>query len=141
MIAIIALVSATLGNGAIEALPDVDFLIFLTDHLNKFAYEVSEFHHGKAVFGPHGHCWPHRSKVTSDYLKEVSFRPVPHPPFSPDLGPAGFYLFRSINGKMTGSEFGNAQEVVSEMIDIASFISHVTLACAFRERQQGCGVC
>jgi hypothetical protein len=83
----------------------------------------------------------HRSKVIWDYLNGFHVAPVPHPPFSPGRGPAGFYLFRSISGKMTGSEFGNAQEGVSEVIDIASFISHVTLACAFRERQQGCEVC
>jgi hypothetical protein len=37
---------------------------------------------------------------------------------------------------MTGSEFGSAEELVSEVTDITSFISYITLADVFREWEQ-----
>jgi hypothetical protein len=77
--------------------------------------------------------------VTSDYLKQFNFQTDPHPPLSPGLALSDFYIFRPIKGKRAASEDGRAEELVSEVTDITSFISHVTLTDIFCEpehRQQ-----
>jgi hypothetical protein len=79
---------------------------------------------------------PHRSKVTSDDLKEFNFRLLPHPPFSTGLAQSDFYLFGVIKGTLAGSEFGSAEELVSELVDVTSFMSHVILAIIFCELEQ-----
>jgi hypothetical protein len=79
---------------------------------------------------------PHRPKLTSDYLKDFNFRPVPYSPFSPDPAPSDFYHFGAIKWKLASSEFGNAEALVSEMTDITNFTSHVTLANVFPDWKQ-----
>jgi hypothetical protein len=65
--------------------------------------------------------------------KGMNFRPVPHPPFSPDLAPSDFELFEAIKRKMAALEFGRTEELVDEVTDITSWISHIALANVVRE--------
>ena len=40
---------------------------------------------------------PHTSKMTMDKIRElVGIKLLPHPPYSPDLAPSDYYLFRSV---------------------------------------------
>jgi hypothetical protein len=78
----------------------------------------------------------YRLKATSDYLKGFNIRLVPHPPFSLGLATSEFYLFVVIKGKMDGSELGSAEDLASEVTDIANLISHIILADVVLEWEQ-----
>jgi hypothetical protein len=80
-------------------------------------------------FDPYGH----RSKVTSDYQKEFDFRPIPHPPFSPDAALPDFDFVGAIKQKRTGFEFGNTEEHGSDVTDIRNFIPPIALTVVFPE--------
>jgi hypothetical protein len=79
---------------------------------------------------------PHRPKLRSNYLKEFIFRPLPHHPFWAALAGADFYLFGPIKAERASSEFGSAEEVVSDVTDATSLILHVTLTNVFGEWEQ-----
>jgi hypothetical protein len=36
---------------------------------------------------------PHRAKVSTQFFEDNRMKPVPHPPYSPDLAPSDFHLF------------------------------------------------
>jgi hypothetical protein len=74
--------------------------------------------------------------VTSDYLKEFNVRPGSHPPYSPNLALSDFSLFGAIKGKTAGSEFRSAEQLLSEVAVITTFIPHITLANVSGEWEQ-----
>jgi hypothetical protein len=115
---------------------NVSFVIFCKDYPNSFVCEVSESNQPKANLDPNGEYRQSRPKVTLDYLKEFSFPPVPHPPFSLDLAYSDFFPFAAINVKLAGSEFRSAEEPSSDVTDVTIFISYVLLANVFGEWEQ-----
>jgi hypothetical protein len=74
--------------------------------------------------------------VTADHLKEFIWRPVPHRPFSVNLVASDCRPLDAIKGKIAGPKFGSAEQFVSEVTDIASFISQITSTDVFRELEQ-----
>ena len=40
----------------------------------------------------------HNSILVTDYLTKMGIKTVPHPPYSPDLAPCDFWLFRKLRG-------------------------------------------
>ena len=59
---------------------------------------------------------PHTAKKTKEKLEELSWEVLPHPPYSPDLAPSDFYLFRSLQNHLRGAQFGSDEEVKNEVI-------------------------
>ena len=39
---------------------------------------------------------PHTAQITSSKLEEFGWEKVPHPPYSPDIPPSDYHLFRSL---------------------------------------------
>jgi len=62
----------------------------------------------KGVMFHHDNTRPHTSLVTRQKLLQHGWDVLPHLPYSPDLAPSDFHLFRSLqnslNGKMFASE-------------------------------------
>ena len=47
-------------------------------------------------------------------LNELSFELLPHPPYSPDLGPNDYGLFAGQKKMLQGKRFGSNEEVIAE---------------------------
>ena len=50
----------------------------------------------------------------------MSGKVLPHPPYSPDIAPSDYYLFRSLQNYLNGQEFKNEEtikEAISTFID------------------------
>lgn len=54
---------------------------------------------------------PHRSRVTNAKVAELGWERLDHPPYSPDLAPSGFHLFRSLQHFLEGKQFENIDEM------------------------------
>jgi hypothetical protein len=74
----------------------------------------------------------HGSKERLTYMKEFVFRPVSHPPFSPDLAPSGFYLFGTIKGRPRGRSIQDAREPAETISEVTSSIWPTELNTVFR---------
>ena len=47
-------------------------------------------------------------------LNELSFELLPHPPYSPDLGPSNYWLFADSKKMLQGKRFCSNEEVIAE---------------------------
>jgi histone-lysine N-methyltransferase SETMAR len=53
----------------------------------------------------HDNAKPHIAKVTRQKLEELGWEVLPHPPYSPDLAPSDYHLFRSIRNHLLQKHF------------------------------------
>ena len=54
---------------------------------------------------------PHTANKTMDFLASKNITLVPHPPYSPDLAPADFWLFPEAKKRLAGSSFNTVTDV------------------------------
>ncbi|KAG6798618.1 teneurin-m isoform X2 [Apis mellifera caucasica] len=59
---------------------------------------------------------PHASLVTRQKLLELGWDVSPHPPYSPDLAPSDYFLFRSLQNFSNGKNFNNDDDIESYLI-------------------------
>ena len=62
----------------------------------------------------------HNSILVTDYLTKMGIKTVPHPPYSPDLAPCDFWLFRKLKEKLRGCHYETIEEMketVTKVID------------------------
>ena len=53
----------------------------------------------------------HIGKVVKTYLRTLKWEVLPHPPYSPDLAPSDYHLFRSVAHGLEDKHFGSYEEV------------------------------
>ncbi len=61
----------------------------------------------------HDNARPHTAKKTKEVINALGWRVLEHPPYSPDLAPSDFYLFRSMQHQLSDKIFKNREEVNS----------------------------
>lgn len=59
----------------------------------------------------HDNARPHTAKSTKEALSNLHWEVLPHPPYSPDIAPSDYYLFRSMASALRGTNFTNKEEV------------------------------
>jgi hypothetical protein len=55
--------------------------------------------------------------LTKAAMQELDWEILPHPPYSPDLAPSDYHLFRSISNNMPGVSFNNDAELQNWLDD------------------------
>ncbi|GFU49196.1 histone-lysine N-methyltransferase SETMAR [Trichonephila clavipes] len=78
----------------------------LTKLNNAVEEKRPELTNRKGVVFHHGNARPHTSLVTRQKLLELGWDVFPHPPYSPDLAPSDYFLFRSLQN-LNGKNFNN----------------------------------
>ena len=53
----------------------------------------------------------HKSRVAQAAIRECKFEQLNHPPYSPDLVPSDYYLFRNLKSHLRGTKFGDDDEL------------------------------
>ena len=61
----------------------------------------------------HDNARPHIAKLVKEKLETLGWNIILHPPYSPDIAPTDFHLFRSMQSFLDGKEFENDEEVKS----------------------------
>ncbi len=59
----------------------------------------------------HDNARPHVSVKTQQKIEELGWRVLPHAPYSPDLAPSDYHLFRSMEHSLRNMQFANIQDV------------------------------
>ncbi|GFX38105.1 ligand-gated ion channel 4 [Trichonephila clavipes] len=70
----------------------------------------SELINRKGVVFHQDNARPHTSLVTRQKLLQLEWDTMPHPPYSPDLAPSDYYLFRSLQNFLDGKTFISNEE-------------------------------
>ena len=60
----------------------------------------------------HDNAPAHTSAVAMATIRESKFELLSHPPYSPDLAPSDYHVFRSLKDSLRGQRFGCDEEVV-----------------------------
>lgn len=66
--------------------------------------------HGKVIF-LHDNARPHVAKPVKETLEALGWNVLPHPPYSPDIAPSDYYLFRSMAHCLSEHRFHNFEDV------------------------------
>ena len=59
----------------------------------------------------HDNARPHIAIMTKEAIQTLGWEVLPHPPYSPDLAPSDFHLFRSLSNALRGVSFNNDVEL------------------------------
>lgn len=59
----------------------------------------------------HDNATPHTARMTKAKIAELDWDVLPHPPYSPDMAPTDFKLFRSLQNHLNGKEFQSEEEI------------------------------
>ena len=81
----------------------------------------------------HDNAPAHTAKLTKDFMKRNHVTAIPHPPYSPDLAPADFFLFGLLKQRLRGKHFQSLDEALEILGQHLSEIPKETWHGAFDE--------
>ena len=67
------------------------------------------------VLFQHDNARPHTAGVVKSKIAEYGWELVPHPPYSPDLAPSDYHLFRPMKNWMRAKEYDDEQELITDL--------------------------
>jgi hypothetical protein len=63
------------------------------------------------VILPHDNARLYTAHITKAAIQELDWEILPHPPYSPDIAPSDYHLFRSLSNNLRGVPFNNDAEL------------------------------
>ena len=70
----------------------------------------------KGIISHQENAWPHTPLVTRKKLLELRWELMPHPPYSPDLAPSDYHLFRSLQNHVNEKTFDSNEAAKNDLI-------------------------
>jgi histone-lysine N-methyltransferase SETMAR len=71
----------------------------------------------KGVVFHHDNAKPHTALVTKQKLKSFGWEVMQHPPYSPDIAPSDYHLFRSLQNNLDGQHFESMDDIQKYLED------------------------
>ncbi|XP_026674121.1 histone-lysine N-methyltransferase SETMAR-like [Ceratina calcarata] len=71
----------------------------------------------KGIVFHHDNARPHTSLATRTKLLELGWEVMSHPPYSSDLAPSEYHLFRSLHNFLNGKNFSNNDDLKSHLVE------------------------
>ncbi|KAF2356034.1 Transposase type 1 [Trinorchestia longiramus] len=68
----------------------------------------------------HDNARSHVARMTVQILIELGYKTLPHPPYSPDLSPTDYNLFKHLSTFLDGKTFRSKQEVETTFKDFVA---------------------
>lgn len=87
---------------------------YYADLLKRLRAAIKEKRRGKLTAGVmilHDNAPVHKSRVAQASLQQCGFEQLNHPPYSPDLAPSDYYLFRNLKSHLRGTRFANDDDL------------------------------
>ncbi|KAG5316286.1 MOS1T transposase, partial [Pseudoatta argentina] len=69
-----------------------------------------EQRHDKVIF-LHDNARPHVARIVKKYLETLKWDVLPHPPYSPDIAPSDYWLFRRMQHDLASHRFTSFAEI------------------------------
>ena len=66
--------------------------------------------HGVLIL--HDNAPVHKARVAQAAITECGFEQLNHPPYSPDLAPSDYFLFRNLKSHLRGNRYSNNAEII-----------------------------
>lgn len=88
---------------------------------------------GTPLFLLHDNAPIHTCRITTSKIQQFAFELLQHPPYSPDLAPSDFILFRELKKKLRGRHFHSSLELKEAVMDFHSGLSENFFKKAFEE--------
>lgn len=63
----------------------------------------------------HDNARPHVARTVKEKLENFGWDIMPHPPYSPDLAPSDYHLFRSLQNFLNGRDYNNDNEIEADL--------------------------
>ena len=82
-----------------------------------FKKERPKLANRKGIVFHYGNARPHTSLATRTKLLELDWEVMSHPPYSPDLAPSDYHLFRSLQNFLIGKNFSNNDDLKSQLAE------------------------
>lgn len=89
-----------------------DYYCNVLDRLDLAIKTTRPWLEGEKIFFQHDNARPHTAVVTKQKLAQLGWNVLPHPPYSPDLAPSDYYLFRPLSIKLKGAVFRDEFEMM-----------------------------
>jgi len=84
----------------------------------------------------HDNALGHASLLIHSYLAKQRTSVVPHPPYSPDLAPADFFLFHKLKTTLKTRRFQTVEEIQENAIREHRAITESAFQEAFQQRKK-----
>ena len=88
--------------------------------LERLRYTIKNRRRGaltRGIYFQHDNASPHTSHFTTAALDRSFLIVVPHPPYSPDLAPSDFFLFRHLKKYLRGNRYADDSEMIAAVQD------------------------
>jgi len=69
-----------------------------------------EDRHEKVII-QHDNARPHIHWAVKKYIEGTNWEVLPHPPYSPDIAPSDYHLFRSMQSALSGERFNSREDI------------------------------
>ena len=69
------------------------------------------------IYFLHDSTRPHVAKLTRQKLLELEWVTIPHPPYSPDLAPTDYYLFRSLSNHLREIKLDDENDLKMDLLN------------------------
>lgn len=89
----------------------------------------------------HDNAPSHTSIMVRQFLTQRGVTVLQHPPYSPDLAPADFFLFPRLKQALKGSRFADVEEVQNHVTAILKTIPHQDFSNSFQALYERCQKC
>lgn len=70
--------------------------------------------HGQVRF-LHDNARPHTARITREKLLQLGWEILPHPPYSPDLAPSDYHLFRSLQDFLRDKRYDSEEDIKTDL--------------------------
>ena len=67
------------------------------------------------IYFLHDNARPHVAKSTREKLLQLGWVTLPHPPYSPDLAPTDYHLFRSLSDHLREKKFDDENDLKTDL--------------------------
>lgn len=89
---------------------------YYAELIRKLREKIKEKRRGKLARGVlllHDNARVHTCGVSLAAIKECGFEIIPHPPYSPDLAPSDYHLFKFLKNDIRGKRYNSDDEIKS----------------------------